>query len=132
MNTFIVDHGLGEGLGFALPVDIIVESLKHFQKYKKVIRPYVGLKIYQGRIDEFSEETKKVLIKRNYLSTCVSILLIASSNCPAAKASLHPGDIILKINNNKIRHSGQVIEYLQFRVLIYILYRILKILYLKY
>lgn len=117
MNTFIVDHGLGEGLGFALPVDIIVESLKQFQKYKKVIRPYVGLKIYQGRIDEFEEETKKVLIKRNYLSTCVSILLIASSNCPAAKASLHPGDIILKINNNIIRHSGQVIEYLQFRVL---------------
>lgn len=57
MNTFIVNHQYGEGLGFAIPVDIILQTLNHFKKYHKVIRPYIGLKLMQSKIESLDVYT---------------------------------------------------------------------------
>lgn len=54
MNTFIVNHQYGEGLGFAIPVDIILYTLNHFKKYHKVLRPYIGLKIALNRVENLN------------------------------------------------------------------------------
>jgi S1-C subfamily serine protease len=81
-----------ENIGFAIPVNVVKPILASFIEKGKIVRPYLGV--------SYVLITKELAKSRNmpegaYVSSVMQ-------NSPADKAGLKRGDIILKVNNEKI------------------------------
>lgn len=85
----------GENIGFALPINLIKDSIKNFNEGGQFNRPYLGV-VYRM----LSKETALLneVPEGAYLQSVVS-------NSPANKAKLLPGDIITKIDGQNLRAS---------------------------
>lgn len=82
----------GQNIGFAIPINVIKDSLDNFNKTGKFSRPYLGVR--------YKMITQDLALLNDvpqgaYLQEVVS-------GSPAQKAGLEPGDIITKINNQKV------------------------------
>ena len=110
MNTLIYSRsGSSAGVGFAVPVDTIKQIVPQLIKYKKVIRPVLGIymdEYFQKRID------RGILIKA------------VIKDGPAHKAGLQGmgqdryqrrilGDIILKIDNHAVNNLNDIYHILE-------------------
>jgi len=92
--------GNAENIGFAIPINLAKYAIDSFKKNGKIIRPFIGIR-YVPITKEIATINKLpvdygILIKGNDYSLGV----IPGS--PAQKAGLHEGDIITKINGQKI------------------------------
>ena len=81
-----------ENIGFAIPVNVVKPILASFIEKGKIVRPYLGV--------SYVLITKELAKSRNmpegaYVSSVMQ-------NSPADKAGLKRGDIILKVNDEKI------------------------------
>lgn len=86
----------GEGIGFAIPINLAKTALDSVIKTGKISRPYLGMR-YINITKEFAA--------RNNLSVSDGVLIYASGNdlavlpnSPASKAGLKEEDIITKID----------------------------------
>ncbi|MCX7761098.1 MAG: trypsin-like peptidase domain-containing protein [Hydrogenothermaceae bacterium] len=103
----------GQGLGFAIPVDILKYVTNQLVKYGKVDRGFIGI-----TVDDLSEDIMEKLHIENGV-----IVIKVQKNSPAMKAGIKSGDIILKVNSELIKDtkrfnrilleikSGQFIEF---------------------
>ncbi|MCX7738760.1 MAG: trypsin-like peptidase domain-containing protein [Hydrogenothermaceae bacterium] len=92
INVAVVQSG--QGLGFAIPVDVVKYVVNQIVKYGKLERGYIGI-----TVDDLSEE------QREKLNVDSGVLVVrVQKNSPAMKAGLKSGDVIIKLNGELI-HS---------------------------
>jgi len=92
INTAIVAGG--QGIGFAIPVDIARHIINSLIKHGKVTHAWLG--IYIQDIDDTLAKHFKVNPKSGVLVADVM------NNSPAEKAGIKRGDIITKVNEKKV------------------------------
>lgn len=85
-----------DNISFALPINVVKQRLEEYRTYGKFIRPYIGIS-YQ-MISSY---------EALYYRDVVAGALVVSTDPqgPAAKAGIVRGDIITKINGEKVENS---------------------------
>ena len=97
INTAIIAKSLGvEGIGFAIPVDMVRGVLRDIIKYGKVIRGWIGI----VPEDISDAQARQAGLKRGGV---VIANLYAGS--PAQLAGLKPGDLLLAIDGLPVRSA---------------------------
>jgi len=82
----------GENIGFALPIDVVKESLETFNKTGKFERPFLGIKY---------KSISRDLAILNEVPEGVYIVEVVKGSA-ADKAGIKKGDIIVKIDQQRI------------------------------
>ncbi len=94
INTAIVAKRLGvEGIGFAIPVDLVRGVLHDIIRYGHVVRGWIGI------IPEDISQAQAAQVGLSRGGVVVANLYVGS---PAQKAGLRPGDILLSINGQPV------------------------------
>ena len=95
INTAIVAGG--QGIGFAIPINMVKADLPYLMKGKKIERGYLGVSIQPITPDAAKQlglnSTNGAIIRQVYKGT------------PADKAGLKAGDIIVSINSKKVKSA---------------------------
>ena len=100
MNTAIASRtGSFNGLGFAIPSDMVVEVSDQIIKSGKVARGYLG--VY---IDDLDQKMAKTF---NYTGKGV-LVIEPIANGPGAKAGVQRGDIITKVAGQAVESADQL------------------------
>ena len=98
MNT-LVDR-LGEGLGFAVPINAVKDSISELKSFGKVSKPYAGISFIT---------LNKALAEAKQLSTDQGALIEAvATSSPAERAGLKAGDIITEVNHGKLTQANEI------------------------
>jgi len=95
-----------QNIGFAIPSNTAVEMIEDFDKYGEIRVPFLGVRYVT--INETIQETND--LSKNYGALLIPGNQIGGTavvpNSPADKAGLKSGDIILKINDQKITQQN--------------------------
>jgi serine peptidase DegS len=102
INTAVLTQDAGtEGIGFAIPVDLVRGVVEEIKKNGRVIRGYVGL---------VPEELTRVESAALGINPNIGILLSdVVEGSPAEQSGLNRGDVILSINGEPIRSRQQAL-----------------------
>ena len=95
INT-LIRSGPGAGLSFAIPINKAQEIANQLIIQGKVTHPMIGISL----INELSEKANENRVRVGYVVP----------NSPAAKSGILIGDIMLKIDQNDIKKSSDVIN----------------------
>lgn len=87
------------GIGFAVPADDAMKSLKDIIKYGRVVRGWLGLDA-----ERLTPAAAKALGLKNVTGLRVTNVFL---NNPAHLAGIHPNDVITHINNQPIGNERQ-------------------------
>ncbi|MFC1743732.1 trypsin-like peptidase domain-containing protein [Candidatus Riflebacteria bacterium] len=99
LNTMIL-NAPGSGLSFAIPSNTAKRVAEQLITYGKVQRPYLGIRM---------QELDLKLIKYfNARTTNGALIADIYENGPAHQGGLKSGDIIIRLNNKKIRNTKEV------------------------
>mmetsp|Transcript_1435 Transcript_1435/g.1577 ORF Transcript_1435/g.1577 Transcript_1435/m.1577 type:complete len:180 (+) Transcript_1435:684-1223(+) len=98
------------GISFAIPMETAIPVIKQLIKYKRVIRPYVGMKL-----SNFIEEKKMALkgSNRNGNQTIdeVSVIVMhVEQGSPAAIAGIKSGDFITAVDGKRCNSVRDVMS----------------------
>lgn len=91
-----------EGMGFALPIENVTSVLEKLEKNEKIDRPVFGVQL--SDIDNYYLRRYGINIDSNL--TNGSVILKVEDNTPADKAGLEVGDVIIKVNDDKITDTA--------------------------
>jgi len=100
INAMIISPG--QGIGFAIPINLAKTIMAELIKTGKVIRPWVGI----GLQDLTPELMKNFNVKEKEGALISQIY----EGSPAEKAGLKTGDIIVQIDGKKIKDSQDVVR----------------------
>jgi serine protease Do len=101
INTQIASNsGAFEGIGFALPINLAVNSYNQIIKTGKVSRGAIGI--------QFAREENGSLLKA-YGATGGVFVQQVTPGGPAAKAGMQPSDIIVGINGQPVKGGDQLV-----------------------
>lgn len=98
-----------EGMGFAIPINEAKMYASYLEKGESVSRPYLGVSLIDVN-DTYKLYYYRLNVDRNITEGVVVAAIDSNSN--AAKAGLQLGDVILKINNDKITSVSKLRYYL--------------------
>ncbi len=82
----------GQNVGFALPINLVKQSLDNFNKTGKFSRPYLGV--------QYQMVTRRMAILNDMAEGAYVQKVVDGS--PAAQAGIQDGDIITKVDGKKI------------------------------
>jgi len=103
INTWIASQSGGsQGLGFAIPINNIKNSIDSFIKDGKITYGWVGVSLM-----ELSDEFKKELNVEKQEGAFVAELFF---NSPAIKGGLKPGDFIVELNGKAVKSVNQLVR----------------------
>ena len=101
INTAIFGNAPGnrfaQGIGFAIPINIVRQVVSDLRKYGKVKRGWVGIVI--------QEVTQELSESFNLPSTRGALVTNVIPEGPADDAGIFRGDVILQFNEIEIQHS---------------------------
>jgi 2-alkenal reductase len=101
INTMVIRRGesgeVVEGMGFAIPSNTVMAVAQQLIEKGKVSRPYLGI-AHRTIMSDMAYLYDLPAKQGIYITEVVP-------NSPAARASLQPGDILTKINNDTIDSS---------------------------
>jgi len=100
INTAIVAQG--QGIGFAIPVNMARDVLDDLKTRGKVVRGWLGVSI-----QEISEDIAKNL---NLKSREGALVADVFEGDPADKAGLRTGDVIVRIDGEKIKDTHDLLQ----------------------
>ncbi len=100
INAMIISPG--QGIGFAIPINLAKTIMAELIKTGKVIRPWVGI----GLQDLTPELMKNFNVKEKEGALISQVYEVS----PAEKAGLKTGDIIVQIDGKKIKDSQDVVR----------------------
>ncbi len=99
INTAILSKSGGnDGIGFAIPVDMVKDVVSKLVSDGKVVRGYLGVAIAE------LEKDSKLVYKRN----AGAVVLDISNDTPAAKYGLKRGDLIYSINDKPVKDRNSL------------------------
>jgi serine protease Do len=103
INSAIQTHtGSYEGYSFAIPVNLMSKIVDDLIKNKSVSRPYLGIAMIQDQ--DFAAAAKERGITAN-----TGVIVAEVKNDGSAQfAGVLPNDVIVGINSNTIRNSGDL------------------------
>jgi serine protease Do len=102
INTMIVSgSGNFEGIGFALPINLAVNSYNQIVQHGKVSRGAIGI--------QFAREENASLLKAYGASSGVFVQQVTPGG-PAAKAGMQASDIIVGINGQTVKDGDQLVQ----------------------
>jgi len=102
INTMIVSgSGNFEGIGFALPINLAVNSYNQIIKSGKVSRGAIGI--------QFAREENGALLKAYGASSGVFVQQVTPGG-PAAKAGMQASDIIVGVNGQTLKDGDQLVQ----------------------
>jgi serine protease Do len=102
INTMIVSgSGNFEGIGFALPINLAVNSYNQIVKTGKVSRGAIGI--------QFAREENASLLKAYGASNGVFVQSVTAGG-PAAKAGIEASDIIVGVNGQTVKDGDQLVQ----------------------
>ena len=92
-----------EGMGFAIPIEIVSSMLDRLESGEKIERPLIGI--------EMTDITKTFYLYRQGIIIPEDVengvvVMKINEGYPASKAGLEKGDIILSINDTEIEDSA--------------------------
>lgn len=90
INTAVSRNG--ENIGFALPINVVKESLKNFNEHGQFERPFLGV--------AFKIIGRDVALLNNVPQGAYVQSVVKDSS--AQKAGVRPGDIIIEIDNQRL------------------------------
>jgi serine protease Do len=101
INTAIVRPDIGQGIGFAVPIDLAKSILPQLVEKGKVTRGYLGVQISDLSPDlaqafGVPPETKGALVQN------------VVPGGPAAKGGMQAGDVVVSLNGKAVDSSGQL------------------------
>ncbi len=91
INTAVSQSG--QNIGFALPINVLKESLKNFNQFGKFNRPYLGVSY---RMLSAEEAKLNELLEGAYIQSVIN-------SSPADKAGIKTGDVITKFDGKEVR-----------------------------
>lgn len=97
----------GQNIGFAIPINIVKESIDNFRKTGEFERPYLGI--------SYKMISKEIALKNNLVTG--AYVQTISENSPASKAKIQIGDIITEIDGQILKDDqvGDLIRILNAR-----------------
>ena len=99
-----------EGMGFAIPIEMVQTELEYLETGKTITRPKLGI--------EFADITNSYLLYRNGIMLDKDIkdgivVITVSSDSPASNSGFQKGDVITKMDNTDVKNTSH------FRYLLY-------------
>ena len=108
INTAIIAKNLGvEGIGFAIPVNMVRGVLAEILQKGRVVRGWIGIlpeDVSEEQASELGLAHSGVMIANLYLGS------------PAVRVGLRPGDVITDIDGKKIRNAQDAIAQIAARM----------------
>ena len=102
INSLIVSASRGsEGLGFAIPSNMVKAISESLIKYGKVVRGYMGVNIQ----DITPDMAKSLKLEENFKGVIVANVVLEG---PAKRAGLQQGDILIRFDGELIESSAQL------------------------
>lgn len=99
INSAILSRSGGNnGIGFAIPSNMVKEIATSLVKDGKIERGYIGVSISDLKKD----------LKDIYDSDSGAFIVQVEPDSPAAKAGLQRGDLIVKVNNDAIKNANDL------------------------
>lgn len=94
----------GQNIGFAIPINVIKDSINNFKTTGEFDRPYLGV--------AYKMISQQVALINNVVAG--AYVQVVSENSPASKAGIQKGDIITEIDGQKLNDtdSGDLIKIL--------------------
>lgn len=103
INTWIASASGGSvGLGFAIPINNVKNSIDSLIKNGKIIYGWVGVSLVDVN-KEYKEELKVQNIDGAFAGEVFT-------NSPAFKGGIKPGDYIIELNGKKVKDVNQLIR----------------------
>ncbi|RLA20184.1 MAG: serine endoprotease DegQ [Gammaproteobacteria bacterium] len=101
INTAIIAPGGGNvGIGFAIPTNMAMSLMSHLVTHGEVNRGRLGV-----AVQDLTPDLAKAFGLKNHHGAVITQILKGS---PAEKADLKPGDIIISINDKKIKNGTSI------------------------
>lgn len=88
-----------ENMGFAIPIEYAMSHIESLESGKAITRPMLGISMLNVS-DTYSLYRSGIMLKNNITSGVVVVEI--SKDSGASKSSLQKGDVITKINNEKV------------------------------
>ncbi|MDD3340649.1 MAG: trypsin-like peptidase domain-containing protein [Bacilli bacterium] len=88
-----------EGMGFSIPIEIVMTSVNKLEKGEKVTRPLIGIEM--SEIDNTYLLYKSGIIIDKSVTSGVVVVGV-QKDTPASAASLEKGDVVAEIDGTKI------------------------------
>ena len=101
INTAIVRPDVGQGIGFAVPIDLAKSLLPQLREKGKVTRGYLGVQVGDLTPDLAQAFGLAVGTKGALVQNVVP-------RGPAAKAGVQPGDLVVALNGKPVESAGQL------------------------
>ena len=93
-----------EGIGFAIPINIIKPIIEKYEIYGEFKEAYLGIFAYDGSVMSYVDENEK-------LTSGVYIEKITEDG-PVNNTELEKGDIIIRIDNTSVNKMCELQEYI--------------------
>ncbi|MBF0443396.1 MAG: trypsin-like peptidase domain-containing protein, partial [Oligoflexales bacterium] len=94
INTAVSSKG--HGIGFAIPINMVVKVIQDLKKHGKVIRPWIGI---VGKNILSTDELGSSYDPSGVYGVLIENLIVDS---PAYKSGLQIGDLIMGLDNKKV------------------------------
>jgi serine protease Do len=100
INAMIIQPG--QGIGFAIPINLAKTIMTELITHRKVTRPWVGI-----GLQDLSEDLVKSFSLGDKEGALINQVFEGS---PAEKAGLKAGDIVMEIDGTKVKNSQDVVK----------------------
>lgn len=100
-----------EGMGFAIPIELVMTSVDRLEKGQVIVRPILGVETLDAD-NTYSLYRNNILLDEDIEKGVV--IVNVQDNTPAASAGLQKGDVILKIENTEI-DDGAHLKYILYK-----------------
>jgi len=102
INTAIISHGSGgsQGIGFAIPANLVRQVMDQILKNGKVVRAYLGIlpqDMTPGMAKAFGEKDNRGIVVGD-----------VTPDGPAKSAGVQRGDVLLEVNGKPVTTSNQL------------------------
>lgn len=88
-----------EGMGFAIPIELVMASVEKLERGEKIDRPIVGVSLLDVN-NTYALYMNRITLHKDV--TYGAVIVKVDSGSVAEKGGLQSGDVIIKINEEKI------------------------------
>ena len=99
---FAKSGGGSLGIGFSIPISTAKIVLGQLKKYGKMKWGYIGIKIIPV--------TRSLMHRLGAKNTSGALIVQLAPNGPAKRGGLRPGDIVLRVNHERIKNVAHLIR----------------------